>query len=62
MEEQALVSAYISEARLYTSCELEIDDDPTVSIVDDSGGGNGAWIAGWIWVGHDDLPSLGRSG
>jgi len=59
MEEQDLASAYISEARLRACCELEIDDDPAVSIVEDQGEGNGAWVAGWIWVRNADLLSLG---
>jgi hypothetical protein len=47
-EEMAIASAYIAQARQqYTTStsDLEIDDEPQVSIAED-----GAWVAAWVWV------------
>jgi hypothetical protein len=60
-EDRALASTYIEIARLQTSDELEIDDEPAVSIVDDNGEGNGAWVAAWVWVGEYELAPRERS-
>lgn len=59
-QEQEKASAYIAEARHRASCELEIDDDPAVSIVDDEGEANGAWVAAWVRVGEDELATFRR--
>lgn len=47
-DERAIASAYIAQARRqYTTStpDLEIDDEPKVSITAD-----GAWVAAWVWV------------
>lgn len=36
---------YISRARAYCDHDLEVDEEPLVSIGDD-----GAWVAAWVWV------------
>lgn len=36
---------YVSLARVYCDDDLEIDEEPLVSI-----GDVGAWIAAWVWV------------
>ena len=36
----------IEEARLQTNDDLEIDDEPLLSVADD-----GVWVSAWIWVG-----------
>ena len=42
-------SAVIAAARgRYESDDLEIDDDPIVSI-----GENGVWVGAWVWVGRE---------
>ena len=51
--EQAVASAYIDCARKQyaTSTDnLEIDDEPNVSIAD-----GGAWVAAWVWVAHAEV-------
>lgn len=47
-EVKAIVSAYIAQARQQcatSTFDLEIDDEPQVSIAED-----GAWVAAWVWV------------
>jgi hypothetical protein len=47
-EEEAVVSAYIVQARQQyatLTSDFEIDDEPQVSIAED-----GAWVAAWVWV------------
>jgi len=51
-KESAAASAYIAQARRQFSVgtsDLEIDDDPEVSIAK-----NGAWIAAWVWVTQEE--------
>ena len=36
---------YVSLARDYCGYDLEIDEEPLVSIGDD-----GAWVAAWVWI------------
>lgn len=51
-KQKALESAYIIQARKqYTqsTSDLEIDDEPQVSITDD-----GAWVAAWVWVQNEE--------
>lgn len=43
--------AYIAAARqIWATDELEIDDEPVVSVSDDGG----AWVAAWVWVSDED--------
>ncbi|MDR3772104.1 MAG: hypothetical protein P4L26_02085 [Terracidiphilus sp.] len=47
-EEKAIASAYIAQARqqyMTSTSDLEIDDEPQVSIAE-----GGAWVAAWVWV------------
>ena len=52
-KEKALASAYIAQARKrYTisTSDLEIDDEPQISIAED-----GAWIGAWVWVANEEV-------
>ncbi|MGB6974180.1 MAG: hypothetical protein WBD67_05810 [Terracidiphilus sp.] len=43
-------AAYIALARrefATSSTEIEIDDDPAVSVAE-----GGAWVSAWLWVSH----------
>lgn len=45
-EERAACANEIQQARdTYANDELEIDDEPLVSIADD-----GVWVGAWVWV------------
>jgi hypothetical protein len=60
-KEKAITSAYIAKAcQNYTAstCDLEIDDQPQVSIAKD-----GAWVAAWVWVPQEEgrLPKKGSA-
>jgi hypothetical protein len=51
-KEQAIASTYIAQARrLYTTstADLEIDDEPQVSIAE-----HGAWVSAWVWVTQEE--------
>jgi hypothetical protein len=58
-KEKVLATAYIAQARKqYTvsASDLEIDDEPQVSITKD-----GAWVAAWVWVPREEIgPSKKR--
>ena len=44
-------AAYIGAAReVFATDDLEIDDDPNVSL----GGDPGAWVHAWVWVSDED--------
>jgi hypothetical protein len=52
-KEKSVVSVYIAQARKqYTAStsDLEIDDEPQVSISKD-----GAWVAAWVWVPREEI-------
>jgi hypothetical protein len=60
-EEEAIVSAYIAQARQQyatLTSDFEIDDEPQVSIAE-----NGAWVSAWVWVaqGEAGLPKQRRA-
>jgi hypothetical protein len=61
-KEMAIESAYMARAtQLYakpSDCDIEIDDEPKVSI-----GEGGAWVAAWVWVSQEEagLPKKGRT-
>jgi len=40
--------AYIAEAKRQGTCELEIDDEPDVSLSE-----GGAWVAAWVWIDNE---------
>jgi hypothetical protein len=44
--------AYIAEAKRHGMSELEIDDDPKVSLSE-----GGAWVAAWVWI-DDEAAGL----
>ena len=44
--ERAAFADQIAKARLQTNDELEIDDEPLVSVAD----GEGVWVNAWIWI------------
>ena len=57
--QKAIASAYIAEARKQYAAlhsDLEIDDEPKVSITAD-----GAWVASWVWVSQADISIKGES-
>ena len=45
LQDQEDSTDVIRRARLLASDDLEIDDDPMVSIAED-----GVWVSAWVWV------------
>ena len=43
---------FVSLARGFCNDELEVDEDPVVSLAD-----GGAWVAAWLWVSAPDQDS-----
>lgn len=59
-ENSDTASAYIAEARRQSrgTSELEIDDEPNVSLSK-----SGAWVAAWVWVDREAAGlELGKQG
>jgi hypothetical protein len=59
-KENAITLAYIAQARQqYTAStsDLEIDDEPQVSIAE-----HGAWVAAWVWVAQEEAGLSKKSG
>ena len=47
-------AGHIAQAReSYVSDEIEIDDNPKLSIVDE-----GVWVAAWVWVDNADVEGF----
>jgi hypothetical protein len=46
IHERAVYHDEIEEARLGCDDELEIDDEPVLSVAD----GEGVWVSAWIWI------------
>lgn len=51
-EERVIFADLIEEARRQTDYELEIDDEPMLSVADE-----GVWVSAWIWVERTDEES-----
>ncbi|MGD0481813.1 MAG: hypothetical protein ABSA42_16690 [Terracidiphilus sp.] len=52
-DKEAIVSAYVAKARQQYATptpDLEIDDEPQVSIA-----ASGAWVAAWVWVNKEEV-------
>jgi hypothetical protein len=47
-ENSSAALAYIAEAKKQGTCELEIDDEPNVSLSE-----GGAWVAAWVWIDNE---------
>lgn len=44
-KDRAVYNAEVLRARRLTTDELEIDDDPLLSIADE-----GVWVSAWMWI------------
>jgi hypothetical protein len=57
-EEQLRVFYMVAARTALQTDDLEIDDDATISLVDEEEGTPGAWVQAWVWVAKDQVPEL----